>query len=88
MSLRNSSKVYIIFSGGSRGGSWDSNEPTLEPKLFHFHGEFQKKNGQTAQIEPLSANLNPRSKNPGSAPDITRKQCKWCLMFNFRAILP
>ena len=30
-------------SGGSRGGSGGSNEPPLEPKLFHFHGEFQKK---------------------------------------------
>ena len=27
-------------SGGFRGGS---NEPNLEPKLFHFHGEFQVK---------------------------------------------
>ena len=24
----------------------------LEPKLFHFHGEFQEKIGQTAQNEP------------------------------------
>ena len=30
-------------SGGSRGGSGGSNEPPLEPKLFHFHGEFQEK---------------------------------------------
>ena len=29
-------------SGGSRGGSGGSNEPPLEPKLFHFHGEFQE----------------------------------------------
>ena len=27
----------------SRGGSGGSNEPPLEPKLFHFHGEFQEK---------------------------------------------
>ena len=58
------------FSGGSRGGSGvQTNEPPLEPELFHFHGEFQEKNGQTAQTEPPSANLNPRSKNPGSVPD-------------------
>ena len=31
------------YSGGSRGGLGGSNEPPLEPKLFHFHGEFQKK---------------------------------------------
>ena len=36
-------------SGGSRGGAF---EPPFEPKLFHFHGEFQEKIGQTAQIEP------------------------------------
>ena len=56
-------------SGGSRGGSGGSNEHPLEPKLFHFHGEFQEKIGQSAQIEPPSANLNPRSKIPGSGPE-------------------
>ena len=33
----------IQVSGGSRGGSGGSNEPPLEPKLFHFLGEFQEK---------------------------------------------
>ena len=32
--------IYQEISGGSSGGS---NEPPLEPKLFHFHGEFQEK---------------------------------------------
>ena len=60
----------LIPSGGSRGGSGGgSNEPPLEPKLFHFHGEFQVKLDKLHKSNPPSANLNPRSKNPGSAPD-------------------
>ena len=31
-----------INSGGSRGGLGGSNEPPLEPKVFHFHGKFQE----------------------------------------------
>ena len=30
-------------SGDSRGGLGVSNESPLEPKLCHFHGEFQEK---------------------------------------------
>ena len=30
-------------NGGSRGDSGGSNETPIEPKLFHFHGEFQEK---------------------------------------------
>ena len=52
-------------SGGSRGVSGASNEPPLEPKLFSWG--IAGKIGQTAKIEPPSANLNPRSKAPGSA---------------------
>ena len=37
------SEVLRWPSGGFRGGSGGSNEPHLEPKLFHFHGEFQEK---------------------------------------------
>ena len=51
---------YLLFHGVSDTlavadpeGVWGgSNEPPLETELFHFHGEFQKKTGQTAQIEP------------------------------------
>ena len=32
----------LRYSGGSTGGSWGSNEPPFEPKLFYFHGEFQE----------------------------------------------
>ena len=60
-------------------GFGGSNEPPLEPKLFHFHGEFQEKIGQTAQIEPPSANLNPQSKNPGSGPACYPTHFSWPL---------
>ena len=56
-------------SGGSRGGSGGSNEPPFEPKLFHFHGEFQNKLVKLHKSNPPpSANLNPRSKDPGYVP--------------------
>ena len=59
---------YILHnSGGSRGGSGGSNEPLLSLNYFIFMGTLGKI-VQTAHIEPPSANLNPRSKNPGSAP--------------------
>ena len=35
--------LVVLSSGGFRGGSGGSNEPPLQPKLFHFHGEFQEK---------------------------------------------
>ena len=41
--ISHDSKQGVINSGGSRGGSGGSFEPPLEPKLFHFHGEFQEK---------------------------------------------
>ena len=47
-------KNHYDFSGGSRGGSGGSNEPPLEPKLFHFHGEFQKKWSKCTNRTPLS----------------------------------
>ena len=40
----------------------------LSLNYFIFMGNFRRI-GQTAQIEPISANLNPQSKNPGSAPE-------------------
>ena len=49
---------------------WGSNEPPLEPKLFSFQGGISRHIDQTSQIEPPIANLNPRSKNPGSAPAV------------------
>ena len=39
-------------SGGSRGGSGGSNELPLEPKLFHFHGEFQDKLVKLHKLNP------------------------------------
>ena len=46
----------------------EGTNPPLEPKLFRFHGKFQEKNGQAAQIDTPSADLNPQSNNLGSAP--------------------
>ena len=57
-------------------GFGGSNEPPLEPKLFHFHGEFQGKLVKLHKSNPPSANLNPRSKNPGSAPGVVFKPVK------------
>ena len=53
------------------GGSWGSNELPLEPKLFHFYGEFQEKlvePHKSTPHPPPPAYLNPLSKNPGSGP--------------------
>ena len=61
-------------SGGSRGGSGGSNEPPLDPKLFHFHGEFQEKLVRLHKSNPPSATLNPRSKNPGSDPGRSQEE--------------
>ena len=60
--------MYDRLVADKEGGSGVSNEPLLKPKLFNCHGGISGRIGQTAQIEPSSANLNPRSKNPGSAP--------------------
>ena len=47
--------AFISYSsGGSIGGSGGSNEPPLETKLFHFHGEFQKKMVKLHKSNPLS----------------------------------
>ena len=61
--IQTSRDPSLAISGGSRGGS---NEPPLEPKLFPFHAEFLKK--LVKLHKPPSANLNPRSNHPGSAP--------------------
>ena len=73
-----------LISGGSRGGSGGSNEPPLEPKLFHFHGEFQEKLDKLHKSNPVSANLNPRSKtkNPGSAPADQHLCCSLSRQYN------
>ena len=42
--------------------------PLLSLNYFIFHGEFQEKFVKLHKSNPLSANLNRRSKNPGSAP--------------------
>ena len=54
-SLRESESArYVrqLCSGGSRGGSGGSNEPPHEPKLFHFHGEFQEKLVKLHKLNP------------------------------------
>ena len=43
----------IADSGGCRGGLGGSIEPPLEPKLFHFHGEFQEKLVKLHKLNPL-----------------------------------
>ena len=40
----------------------------LEPKLFHFHGEFQEKLVKLHKSNPPQLIWTPRSKHPGSAP--------------------
>ena len=59
-----SARGYV---SGYRGGLGGFKRTPIEPKLFHFHGEFQKKLVKLHKSNP-SANLNPRSKNRGSAP--------------------
>ena len=54
-------------SGGFRGGSGGSLEPPLGTKLFHFHGEIYQKSGKMLKTNPLLIDLNPPSRNPGSA---------------------
>ena len=61
--------------GGSRGGSVGSLELNIETKLFHFHGESSEPNREkiTNNHVQLSnrtsfVNLNPLSRNSGSAP--------------------
>ena len=64
--------MLLIFSGGSRGGSGGLLEPPFEAKLFHFHGDLFEKLGKTNICfnEPPFVNLNPLSRNRGSAPDL------------------
>ena len=56
-------------SGGFRGGSGGSLEPPSETKLFQFHGEIYEKSGKMLKTNPLVMDLNPTSRNPGSAPE-------------------
>ena len=53
---------YLGYSGGSSGGSWGSNEPLLQPKLFHFHGEFQEKLVKLHKSNPPQLIWTPDSK--------------------------
>ena len=62
-------EVYMISSGGFRGGSRGSLEPPSGPKLFHFHGKFQETFREIRQTNPPFLHLNPHFLNPGSAPD-------------------
>ena len=59
-------------SGGFRGGSGGSLEPPSGTKLFHFHGEIYEKSGKMLKTNPLLIDLNPPSRNPGSAPASVR----------------
>ena len=61
-----------VRGGGGGGGS---HEPLFETKVFNFHGEFSKNQEKLIynQVKltnrtPPFVNLNPLSKNPGSAP--------------------
>ena len=51
------------------GGSGGSLEPPFGSKLFQFHGEMYEKSGKMLKTNPLLMDLNPPSRNPGSAPD-------------------
>ena len=55
-------RIQRGFLGFKRTPSW--------ALIISFSWRISGKIGQTAQIEPPSANLNPRSKNPGSAPGL------------------
>ena len=57
-----------VLSGGFRGGSGGLLEPPLGSKLFQFHGEMYEKSGKMLKTNPLLMDLNPTSRNPGSAP--------------------
>ena len=59
----------MIPSGGFRGGSRGSLEPSSGAKLFPFHGEFQEILCEIRQTNPPFLHLNPLLRNPGSAPD-------------------
>ena len=74
-----SSKRYMLASapikdsGRFRGGFWGSLELPFETKLFHFHGKFQKNQERIINFQVKltngtpCGNLNPLSRNPGSA---------------------
>ena len=69
----------ITISGGSRGGSGvqtigGSNEPPLEPKLFHFRGEFQEKLVKLHKSNPRQLIWTPDPKILDPALTIT---CIW-----------
>ena len=66
-SVNNILTEILYDNGGSRGGSGGLFEPPLEPKLFHFIGNFRKNWSNCTNRTP-SANLNTWSKNPGSTP--------------------
>ena len=59
-----------MFSGGFRGGSGGSLEPPFGSKLFQCHGEMYEKSSKMLKTNPLLMDLNPPSRNPGSAPDV------------------
>ena len=60
--------INIEVSGGFRGGSGGSLEPPSGTKLFQFHGEIYEESGKMLKTNPLLMDLNPLSRNPGSAP--------------------
>ena len=62
--------IFRKCSGGFRGGSGGSLEPSSWTKLFQFRGEFYGKSGKILKMNPLLMGLNPPSRNPGSAPEM------------------
>ena len=86
--------IIILFttlpSGGFRGGSGGSLETPFGSKLFHFHGEMYEKSGKMLKTNPLLMDLNPPSRNPGSAPAsrVPRKVVTydWSTKYKFLAL--
>ena len=80
LTLRLGSFMRVIFHSTStavadpEGVRGVQTNPLLRPKLFHFYGNFRKKWSNCTNRTP-SANLNPRSKNPGSAPVQLQVKC-------------
>ena len=68
-------------SGGSRGGSGGSNEPLLEPKLPHFHGEFQEKLIRPYKSNPAQLIWTPDPKILDPPPNSASKDAFWSTVF-------
>ena len=62
-------KQFILrISGGFKGDSGGLPGPHFVTKLFQFHGEIYEKSSKMLKTNPISMELKPTSRNPGSAP--------------------